>query len=768
MKKLIFMPAVQGIEKKDGYFTIRNRSWRIYLWNAELATLIDFADTFTDYQVVESETDANIILQLKDDLFLLNSMRADVRDQAYQLDINSTKVELYATTAVGIFYGLQTLRQIIRQVNGELPAMQISDWPDMPFRAVHLTLGSGHMPSFEKLKELIVNFSHCKINNFVFEYDDRFPWENHPLLVHPDALTKNQIRELIDYAKKHFINIIPLLDSLGHAQAYLKHKAYQHLAELPDNTAEMCPANPDTLIFIKELWTEILEVHQDCKFAHISGDEVFRLGSFCPQCQPFADENRLSELFFSYYKELAEWILEHGRRPILWADMVLKHPEKVSTMPKETIFNDWDYRGSGTEWTVTRMLNIWGLTIDKDNMELIPEEHRDYFDKYYLNDNETTFKPFPGIGTLKDYGFEVISSPASSTEAGMHLTSPPFKVSLNNNRYQAQAIIKANAFGLMNTFWSSDHDIIASMHGIWAGGAYSWKFKEEDNTVFLNNCEKVMMDSDDGLFAKYAAKIDSYNLPEPGVFTPIANENCPTTESFPLPACDKCDDPIVLEYLQHLKNNTQDVIKIEQRFSSATQDLPRNFGKSDDVFIDLTKVMNTNHASVIHFTGRNFTPLGTGKKICRGVEFNIIDPKHNSNRSAVGLHSAMYMPDWSQTVRIEINDRMKTLFFLNSCAYAPGGEIPAFCEIHYVDGNIDKYSFEVGKNVGDWNKANFELSAGYPAFIWYSSGDAGTLQSSYMNWWNNNSPEKKISHLELCSGTGDGYAFFFAITGRKK
>jgi opacity protein-like surface antigen len=59
------------------------------------------------------------------------------------------------------------------------------------------------------------------------------------------------------------------------------------------------------------------------------------------------------------------------------------------------------------------------------------------------------------------------------------------------------------------------------------------------------------------------------------------------------------------------------------------------------------------------------------------------------------------------------------------------------------------------------------VAADYPAFIWYSSGDAGTLQSSYMSWWNNNSPDKKISHLELCSGVGVGYAFFFAITGRK-
>jgi hypothetical protein len=766
MKNLVFIPDPREIEEFDGWFAIPE-TWSVHLsGNGAMALKDHFSALFPECAFAGNPEESDITAYVDENLSFSECICGDVVDQGYQLTVDAEKIELVARTPKGIFYGLQTLRQILNQTTNRIPAVRITDWPEMPFRGVHLTLGSGHMPTFEQLKELIENFSHCKINRFIMEYDDRFQWERHPAIAHADALSKNQIRSLINHAKKHHVEIIPLLDSLGHAQAYLKHDEYKHLAELPGDTAEMCPANPLTLKFIKELWSEILEVHQNCEFAHISGDEVFRLSAFCPDCQTFADKGRLSEVYCDYYGNLSRWMLEHGRRPIIWADMILKFPNNVSTLPKEVIFNDWDYRGGGPEWTVTRMLNTWGLTIDNNNLNDVPPEHRRHFEKYYLNEDKKTFKPFPGIEILKDYGFEVLASSSSSTESGMNLTSPPFSVSINNNRYIAKAVLDCGAMGMLNTFWSSNHSIIASMHGIWAGAAYSWKFQEEGNSAFLDKCEKVMIRSNTGLFSKFAVRLDGYNLPDAGVFSPIQKDDCPKKENFPLPTPDKPSGAIVADYCKCLATSAGEMVDIQKTFASAQAGLPLSFGVCDYTQIDLRPYMNTNHASVIHLTGRNFSPMGTGRKACRGVIFDIVDPERNGGRSAIGLRGP-HMPHWLDSVEIDINDTFKALFFLNSCAYAPDGEIPAVCEINYSDGAVEKYNFELGENVGDWNKANFKLRSGAPAFTWYTYDDAGTLRSSYICRWANPFPENEITKLRLTSGTSEGYAFFFAITAKK-
>ncbi len=742
-----------------------NDRLRVFAENIDATKFLStFKGFLNENSFVECAEDADIILRIRDDLSFPAAMRSDVRSQAYRLDVNSRQIELRAISANGLFLGLQTLRQMLEQSNGQLHCINITDWPNMPFRGVHLTLAN-NMPTFEKLKELIVNMSRCKINKFVLEYDDKFPFEKHPIIVHPSALTKDQIRELIAFGKNYFIDIIPLLDSLGHAQAYLTHDEYQHLAELPGNTAEMCSSNPETLKFIKELWAEILEVHEDCEFAHITGDEVFRLGDFCPKCRESADSNRLSELFFSYYKDLSEWMLERGKRPIMWADIALKYPESVSVMPKEVIFNDWEYRGNGSEWSVARIFKEPGMTIDKYNLDAIPIENREYFNKYYLNEDKTTFKPYPGIGILKDYGFEAIGSSASSTESGK-MPVPPFRVAINNNRYNSKAAAESGALGLLNTFWSNYRDIANAMHGVWAGGAYSWKFVEESNDDFLNKCQNVFMNSNTGEFAKYAAAIDSFDLPRTGPSTPITEDSCAKFADFPLPPCDTDYDPIVRCYLAGLEANALAMVKKQQSLALEDKQRTNEIGAGDYFFIDLSKEMNINHASSIHIPGRNFAPMGCGNKSCRGVAFNIIDPKDNADKSALGLRGG-HRPDWLENAKIEVNDTFDKLFFLNGCAYAPRGETLAICEIHYDDGSLSDYKFVVGKNISDWHQGDLHLPAGTPAFTWYGYDDAGPIQSSYMSWWINPAPKKKISHLQLRPESSSGYIFFFAITGRK-
>ena len=157
------------------------------------------------------------------------------RQCAYRLDLKipSLKIVIDASSGNGAFYALQTLKQLINLSGDQLPVLAVEDSPELPFRGFHSNMAL-YTPSFESMKRIIADLAKLKINAFVIEYDDRFPWHKHPDIVNPEHFTIDQIRELQDLASDNFIELIPLLDSLGHAEQYLKHSRYKHLRELPE------------------------------------------------------------------------------------------------------------------------------------------------------------------------------------------------------------------------------------------------------------------------------------------------------------------------------------------------------------------------------------------------------------------------------------------------------------------------------------------------------------------------------------------------------
>ena len=213
----------------------------------------------------------------------------------------------------------------------------------MPVRGMHFCFQKGHRPTFEKLKDLLNRLSDLKQNTLLVEYDDSFPWGKNSTISHPEVLTRDEVNEFVDLAKQRFIQIIPLVNSFGHAESYLKHDKYAPLREVPERIDEMCPLKTETMNFVKELWEDMFESHPDCQFAHIGGDEVFRKRDFCPECRKYADNDRLAELYTKYYSELAEWVVEKGRTPMVWGDMLIKYAEDLDNFPKNVVICDWSY-----------------------------------------------------------------------------------------------------------------------------------------------------------------------------------------------------------------------------------------------------------------------------------------------------------------------------------------------------------------------------------------------------------------------------------------
>jgi len=136
--------------------------------------------------------------------------------------------------------------------------------------------------------------------------------------------------------------VIPLQQSFGHVEYILRHPRYKALREDQKDYSQVCPLKESlNRELFKDLFTEMAAAHPS-KYFHIGGDETYLLGH-CDQCRLKAEKEGKSRLYLDHIKMLAELVIGLGKRPVLWADIALKYPEALQSLPAETLFIDWNY-----------------------------------------------------------------------------------------------------------------------------------------------------------------------------------------------------------------------------------------------------------------------------------------------------------------------------------------------------------------------------------------------------------------------------------------
>ncbi len=176
--------------------------------------------------------------------------------EAYQINIAAEGVLILAPTAHGLFDGLQTLWQLGEQGRGRVPCGTVVDWPALELRGIHLDL-KGAMAPAAYWQEVIRRLSRFKVNAVLLEYEDKFPYAAHPELAGPGALARAELDELLAIARDHFVEVIPLLQCLGHVEYVLRHPQYAALRESGD-LAQFCPQEPGSLTLWRELADEMM------------------------------------------------------------------------------------------------------------------------------------------------------------------------------------------------------------------------------------------------------------------------------------------------------------------------------------------------------------------------------------------------------------------------------------------------------------------------------------------------------------------------------
>ena len=284
---------------------------------------------------------------------------ASLKADGYQLRITKQGIDIAGGDTAGVFYGLQTLKQISRQCRGTLPAMTITDWPDFEDRGVYYDVCRGRVPTLEQLRRLADVLAHYKINQLQLYIEHTFAFRGHPKIGRgASPLTAEDILELDAYCRERHIELLPSLASFGHLSTVLKSPEYHALAEdlgvgefvAPEDEMPewfrgrkgwaLSPANPKIYDFLDSLFSEFLPVFSSKRF-NICCDETFDLG--LGQSYEMCRKKGKGVVYLDHIKKVRKLSHKYGKQVMFWGDIIRHYPELISEIPNDVTVLDWAY-----------------------------------------------------------------------------------------------------------------------------------------------------------------------------------------------------------------------------------------------------------------------------------------------------------------------------------------------------------------------------------------------------------------------------------------
>ncbi len=288
-----------------------------------------------------------------------------IREDGYRLRVDETGVRVTGGAREGVFYGIQTLRQVIRQQGACLPFLEIEDYPDFKNRGFYHDVTRGRIPTLDYLKKLVDRLAFYKVNQLQLYVEHSFLFEGLSEVWRDDTpLTAEEILELDRYCGERNVELIPSVASFGHLYKLLRTRTFRHLCELPDQADRpfsfvdrmahhtLDVTNPESLELVKRLIGAYMELFTSKHF-NICADETFDLGK--GRSRELAEKVGVSRVYVDFVRQLCEFVVERGRIPMFWGDIICGFPETIGELPKETICLNWGYDRNQTEESTRKL-----------------------------------------------------------------------------------------------------------------------------------------------------------------------------------------------------------------------------------------------------------------------------------------------------------------------------------------------------------------------------------------------------------------------------
>ncbi len=260
----------------------------------------------------------------------------EIEKQGYRLKIAPDLIEITGNADAGLFYGVQTLVQMLKSgPRGRLllPVATIEDWPKLQLRFLHWDT-KHHQDRIETLKRYLDWSARFKVNMIGFELEDKFEYPSNPIIGAPGAFTTAEMQEIVNYGLERFIQVVPQIQAPAHLAYVLKHPQFAHL-RADGNNYQACLCDEESYKLIFQMYDDVIKATKGVDYLFVSTDEIYYAG-ICAKCgQPNNPENR-SLKWVEFVKRARDFAASRGRRILVWAEYPLL-PEHVRMIPPDVI-----------------------------------------------------------------------------------------------------------------------------------------------------------------------------------------------------------------------------------------------------------------------------------------------------------------------------------------------------------------------------------------------------------------------------------------------
>lgn len=351
--RIAIIPRPSSVIDREGVFNITPNT-KIYSDPAflKVASLLAEQTTVSAMTFVKQKSAAQIRFLVVDNKLMPDSV-------GYRLQITPHQITISARSVAGAIYGMQSLLQLIllQPKQSIIPCAEIVDHPRFDYRGVHLDV-SRHFFPVSYIKRFLDIMGLYKMNNFHWHLTDGPGWrieiKKYPELTSraawrthnnwkdwwetprkysqegsPNAYggyyTQEQAREVVAYAAKRGIRVIPEIEMPGHSDEVLDVYPQLSCTGKPYKCGEMCLGNEETYVFLENVITEIMAIFPS-EYIHIGGDEANKEPwKKCVKCQQRMKDNQLKdELELQSYciRRMEKFINAHGRKLLGWDEIL--------------------------------------------------------------------------------------------------------------------------------------------------------------------------------------------------------------------------------------------------------------------------------------------------------------------------------------------------------------------------------------------------------------------------------------------------------------
>lgn len=280
--------------------------------------------------------------------------------ESYTLSVTPQQILIRATSGAGLFYGMQTLLQLAQPSGAgsySIASVEIEDTPRFAYRGLMLDV-SRHFSTKEFIKKQIDALAYYKINRLHLHLTDAAGWrleiKKYPLLTEfaawrtdptwkqwwnggrkyvrfdaPGAYggyyTQDDIREILEYARQHYITVIPEIEMPSHSEEVLAAYPQLSCSGEPYKNSDFCVGNEETFTFLENVLTEVMELFPS-EYIHIGGDEAGKSAwKTCPKCQKRMTDEHLAnvdELQSYLIHRIEKFLNDHGRHLLGWDEIL--------------------------------------------------------------------------------------------------------------------------------------------------------------------------------------------------------------------------------------------------------------------------------------------------------------------------------------------------------------------------------------------------------------------------------------------------------------